>query len=252
MRLGLIAITLLAFGLGGWLYAMQSTPSTPRRAAIAYLRSIIPPEADSTIILEGCSLRVTVKAPNQGGMLDVTSLSIDLRLFNTGQTRISQLGTGHATYLAPRVGINDAYLDQGLRLIQAAPDISLVDNKDIRFNTATSLDRETLSYIMNKPNAKLLFGLSSSMSRRPDGTSTEPQPSSDAPAFNDFVDRITALDPPATFLASRRYLGADIAGDKLLTGAVRLPGHIEFAFPDRDIAAAFAKALHTHRMAACG
>ncbi|MEO0945568.1 MAG: hypothetical protein AAFY06_12135, partial [Pseudomonadota bacterium] len=242
MRMVMFAITLAAMGLGGWLYAMSSAPTTPRRAAVAHLRTTIPPETESDVRLDGCTLQVKVVATNQTGHVDVTDLSINLKLYNTDQIRISQLGTGTATYVAPRVGVNDAYLDQALRLIAADGADGFANTKSLTMADG-DLSLNALSHALNKPNAQLVFGLSSSIKQREDGTSQTPGPSARAPEFDSFVDKVAGLDPPANYLATRRYMDDKREGAGLLTGSLRLPDHIEFAFPDKDIAHAFADVM---------
>lgn len=250
MRMAMFAIMLSAAGLGGWVFAMNSAPTTPQSEVVAHLRTIIPPETESNVQLDGCRLQVTVMAQNHSGMVDVTNLSIDLSLFNTDQVRISQLGTGSATYLAPRIGVNDAYLGEALRLIETDGTNGFANTKSLTMGDG-DLGHAMLGTALNKPNAQLVFGLSSTISQRNDGTSQTPRPSARAPDFDEFVDQVAGLEPPATFLATRRYVDAEMNGDGLLTGSLRLPDHIEFAFPDKDIAKSFAKALHSHSSVAC-
>lgn len=250
MRMGFFAIMLLTVGFGGWLFAMNSAPATPQTEVLAHLRTTIPPESDSHVHLDGCRLQITVTAPNSSGMVDLTNLSIDLSLFNTDQIRISQLGTGSATYLAPRVGVSDAYIGQALRLIEADGTKTFANTNSLTMGDG-DLNQKTLGTALNKPNAQLVFGLSSTIAQRLDGTSETPAPSDRAPDFDSFVDQVASLDPPATFLATRRYMNAEMTGDGLLTGSLRLPDHIEFAFPDKDIAQSFADALRSHSQLAC-
>ena len=250
MRMVMFAITLAAMGLGGWLYAMNSAPTTPRRAAVAHLRTIIPPETESEVRLDGCTLQVTVVAENYSGHVDVTDLSINLKLYNTEQIRISQMGTGNATYVAPRLGVNDAYLDQAMRLLAADGSGGFSNTRSL-VTASGDLDPNALGDVLNKPNAQLVFGLSSSIKQREDGTSRDSRPSARAPDFDRFVDLVADLEPPATYLATRRYMNADRNGESLLTGSLRLPDHIEFAFPDKDTAHAFADALYSHHRADC-
>lgn len=264
MRMVLTAISLLAIGLGGWLL-IKGWTTGPREAAIAHLMAITPPKSDTRVELDGCHLRLDITANGEEGMVDRINLSADLRLFNTEEIRIGKPGEGIATYLAPRAGISDAYLAEGLRLVQVAPK-NLSGNGETltrfgpdggkttesRINgSAADIDIEMLREKLDAPNARLVFGLASAMSeRREDGSWEEPKPHENAPAFHDFVERVTALDPPGTYLATRRYIGAS-AGDRLLTGSVRLPSHIEFRFREEAAVKSFARALHLHRLEAC-
>lgn len=263
MRMVLTAVSLLAIGLGGWLL-LAGGQKSPRDAVIAHLTAITPSNAETRIALNGCHLVIDLTNPDKEGMIDRVNLSADLHLFNTEQIRIGQPQDGAATYLAPRIEISDAYLDQGLRLIEAAPPqlsnsgetLTLFGNGKVQ-NTqridgaARQIDRDKLREMLGTPNAKLVFGLSSTVSqRRNDGSWEDPQPHEHAPVFHDFVERVIALDPPATYLATRRYLGAGF-GDRLLTGSLRLPGHIEFRFPDEDAVKSFAHALNNYKLTNC-
>lgn len=264
MRMAMTALSLLAIGLGVWLL-IGSGATGHREAAIAHLNAIAPPMAETRVHLDGCHLRFDITATGEDGMVDMINLSADLRLFNTEEIRIGKPGDGIVTYIAPRSGITEAYLAEGLRLVQLAPqDLSSngetltlfgADGRKTTENRldgpAAQIDIDTLRDMLDAPNAQLVFGLASAMSaRREDGSLDAPKPHENAPAFHDFVERVTALDPPGTYLATRRYIDT-ITGGRLLTGSVRLPSHIEFRFREEDTVKSFARALHLHRLEAC-
>ena len=143
--------------------------------------------------------------------------------------------------------MNDAYLDQAMRLLAADGSGGFSNTRSL-VTASGDLDPNALGDVLNKPNAQLVFGLSSSIKQREDGTSRDSRPSARAPDFDRFVDLVADLEPPATYLATRRYMNADRNGESLLTGSLRLPDHIEFAFPDKDTAHAFADALYSHHL----
>lgn len=248
------------------MYSLRTKADLHQKAVTALEEQlVVRASGETSVTLEDCQLDIahTEIAVDEKSM-QRSHMRLDLRAYDSKAANLFKQENGITIITMKRAPISDQTVANAQAVLEKVPGaysrqephtLTIIGNDGSHSKTqhlpATDVGDHQLRKLLQSPNGALVFNLSVSVPPSADGTAVEMQPHSDAPAFHEFVEAISADETLMEYSYQTNYLGIEAAPEKLLIAGVRVPPFPQLAAHSEDQAKQLAQALLQYSAQEC-
>ncbi|UWQ77297.1 hypothetical protein [Leisingera sp. M658] len=233
------------------------------------IRKTLPDQTGVNLSLEHCQFSINSTKNNETSeQLALSRLEADLTSFKFDSVGIRTVSDGRAILTIKAKPVSDRQLDQAEALVALVPEemrskrgstLTMIPNdgpvtitKPLAADESGVLERSTLKDLLEQPNGRLSFHLSSVVRITEEVEApAPPQPHKDAPGFHKFAQEIQADDRLNNYSLSLVYVGAEPDPDSLFVAGLSFPPQLQFITPSVDKAKELARTIMHYGQTNC-